>query len=75
MPEKTAVKRISRPNPRDPAAELKRFIGICADARKQFDPENIKANVGTALGQFIEGMDEDSKKLVTDVAGMFRRPK
>jgi hypothetical protein len=64
-----------RPNPHDPAGELKRFIGICAQARKQLDPENLKANVGRALGQFFEGMDEDSKKLVSDVAGMIRRPK
>ena len=82
MPDKTGIrhrtereKRRMRPNPHDAVGELKRFIGICANARKQLDPENIKANVGRALGQFFDGMDEDSKKLVSDVAGMIRRPK
>jgi hypothetical protein len=75
VPETLPRKRVQRPNPHDPGAELKRFIGICADMRKQLDPEAIKANVGQALGNFFDGLPEDSKKLVTDVAGMIRRPR
>ena len=75
VPETLPRKRVQRPNSHDAAGELKRFIGVCADARKQLDPANLKANVGRALGEFFDGLDEDSKKLVTDVAGMFRRLK
>ncbi len=71
MPGKNAV---SRPNP-SPFEPLKQFIGVCAKARKDFDPETIKANVGHALGEFLGGMDDDSKALVNDVARLFRRPK
>lgn len=66
-----ATKKVSvRRN--DAGAELKRFIGICADARKQFSPENFRENVGRAVGGFVDSMDEDSKGLVRDVVSIFR---
>jgi hypothetical protein len=60
---------------KQPFDDLKQFIGICAQARKQLDPETINANVWRAVGEFFDGMNEDSKKLLTDVAGIIRRPK
>ena len=74
MPEKSA--RIARPNPaKQPFDDLKQFIGICAQARKQMDPERIVANVGQAVSGFIGGLDEDSQGLIRDVVGVIRRPK
>lgn len=74
MPDNSTT--IRRPRaPKGPFDDLKQFIGVCADARKQLDPENIKANVGRAVGEFLDGMDEDSKALVSDVVGIFRRPR
>jgi len=64
---------LRRVNHHDAAGELKRFIGVVADARKQLDPVNIRANVGKALSGFVEDLPEDSRKLVTDLAGIFRR--
>jgi hypothetical protein len=72
VPEKCPAKRR---NPNDPVDAVTHFISACAQTRKQLDPENLKANVGRAVGEFFDGMDEDSKKLVADVAGMFRRPR
>jgi hypothetical protein len=67
---------IRRPRaPKGPFDDLKQFIGICARVRNELDPDRIKTNVGRAMGEFLDGMDEDSKKLVGDVAGMFRRPR
>lgn len=75
MPAKSVRIVKTRPNPHDAAGELKRFIGICAQARKQLDPENIKANVGAKLAEFVDGLDQDSKDFLTDVAGVIRRPR
>lgn len=72
VPAKSVTKRRDLHNP---AGELERFIGICAQARKQLDPENVVANVGKALGGFFEGLDEDSKSMVKDLAGKLRLPK
>ncbi len=56
-------------------AELGRFISICAQARMQLDPENIKTNVGRTLGGWLDGLDEDSKSLVRDLGGKLRLPR
>ncbi len=71
MPEKTVKTAVAR-RQQGVVSDLKDFIAGCAQVRKQFDPENIKANVGRALGEFADGMDEDSKRLVGDVIGIFR---
>lgn len=74
MPDNS--RRIARPRaPKQPFDDLKQFIGICAQARKQLDPETIKANVGRSAAKFFDSMDEDSKKLVVDVASLFQRLK
>jgi hypothetical protein len=67
---------IRRPRaPKGPFDDLKQFIGVCAKARKQLDPETLVENGKRAVGEFLGGMDEDSKALVSDVVGMFRRPR
>lgn len=76
MPDKTPVrKRVSRPNPHNPAAELGRFIGICADARKQLAPENLKRTCATAFADWMGGLDQDSRDLIADIASTLRRPR
>lgn len=72
MPAKSITKRRDLHNP---AAELGRFIGICAQARKQLDPENAVANIGKAAAGFFEGLDEDAKGLLREVGGKLRLPK
>jgi hypothetical protein len=74
-PPESTRKRVARPNPHDPLGELKRFIGVCADARKNYSPDALKANVGNAVSGFIDGLDDNSKGLVLEVANIFRRPK
>lgn len=74
MPEESrTVSR--RREPKGPFDELKQFIGVCAKARREYSPEFFKENVGRKVGEFLNGMDDDSKALVNDVASIFRRPK
>lgn len=67
-----AIRRKAAHGPFD---DLKEFIGICAKARKELDPEHIKANVGKKIGDFVDGLDEDSKDFLTDIARRIRRPR
>ena len=72
VPENSPAKRR---NPNDPVDAVTHFISACAQTRKQLDPENLKANVGRAVAKVWDGLDDDSKQLVNDVAGIFRRAK
>lgn len=65
----------TRRNLHNAAGELGRFVSICAQARKQLDPENVKANVGRALEGFFEGLNDDAKLLIVDLGRKLRLPK
>jgi len=69
VPENSKQIRAPR-QPKGPFDDLREFIGICASARKAMSPEVLKANVGKFIGE----LPEDSKDLLQDLAGLFRRP-
>jgi hypothetical protein len=71
----SSTRRRTKRDLHNPVGELKEFISVCAQARKQLDPENIKANVGRKVSEFFNGLDEDSQGLLRDIAGMIRRPR
>jgi hypothetical protein len=52
-------------------SDLKDFIGACAQVKKAVHPDTLRANVGKFIGE----LDDDSKGLLNDLAGLFRRPK
>ena len=70
MPEKTTKPAVKRVHP--VVRDLKQFLSTCAQLREHAQPENVKANVGRAVGEFVGDLDEGSKNLLADLAGLFR---
>lgn len=70
MPEENAKPAVTRRR-KGPVDDLKEFIGACAQVKKAIHPDTLRANVGKFIGE----LDDDSKGLLQDLAGLFRGPK
>jgi hypothetical protein len=70
VPDKNVKTAVVRRQP-GVVNDLKDFIGACAQVKKAMSPDNVRANVGKFIGE----LDDDSKGLLQDVVGLFRRPK
>lgn len=64
-------KFIIGPRTNQPLAELKQFIGICAQARKEISPKALKRHVVNFIGE----LDQDSKDFLGEIARILGRPR